>query len=314
VTIRLGYFYLFLTPLLAGSGAAVAAPPTLDPDLMTVSGRAALPSGLGSPLGERLELGEVSVDPAVPTLMHVKSDELRVALGQAIDKSLRNYSYRWNLSATPAAENAPPPARASLNVDVLPLEVTPDAKGSQVIARLKLTTAADGGACFPFEAKGQFHALTPLHSGSDQKALAILVVVASAAAGWNAGAFAADQFRSADAAQNALNSGRAMDKGEGVAPQGGDQVLVRYGAVNALQFAVTDMISHLGEPGGCNHPGAPTSPANAAAASLPGVSLATGPAKAQTDASPAPSDSPPPRLNSKPTSDSAPPATVAPAT
>jgi hypothetical protein len=260
------HFGLVLVPLIAAPALAFADPP-VDPDLMTVSGRAALPMADGTPLAARLELGALAVDPAVPKLMHVDGVSLPHALTQALDKSLKNYDYRWSDAPTPgpavdpaqaAAPALPQPAPATVNVAVLPLEVTPDAAGERVVARLS-ATSADAGACFPYEAKGEFRALTPLHSGGGQKALAILVVVASAAAGVNASALAVDQFNSADAQQAALNSRRVVGADEGVAPQGGDEAVVRYGGVNALHLAVTDLIAHLGEPGGCNRP--PAAPA-----------------------------------------------------
>ena len=212
-------------------------------------------------LAARLDVGSVSVDPGLLTLTDLKAAALQDALRLAIGKSLRNYDYQWREATTPAA--SPGPGPISLDFQVMPLEVSPDARGTTVVARFKAVAHSDVSACFPYEAKGDFHVVAPLHSGSGQKAFAILVVVASAAAGVNAGMFAEDQFNSANAQQAALNSGRIVTKREGVAPQGDQEVATRYGAVNALQYAVADFISHLGEAGGCGQPATPTVLTNA---------------------------------------------------
>jgi hypothetical protein len=242
---RSGGACLTLATLLLPPAAAFAATP-IDPDLMTVSGRAALPSGDGTSLSARLEIGAVTLDPGVAAAVDVKPEALQTALTLAAAKTLKNYGYRW---AGPVS--GPAGAAATMDIEVEPFDVTPDPTGEKVTAHLKLATGG-ATACFPYEATGEFHALTALRSGGNQKALAIFIVIASAAAGVNAAPLMVDQFRSADEQQAALNSKRVVGKAEGVAPQGGPQVVVRYGAINALQLALASLIAHLGEPGGCN--------------------------------------------------------------
>jgi hypothetical protein len=236
---------LTLATLLLSPAAAFAAT-AIDPDLLTVSGRAALPSGDGTSLSARLEIGAVTLDPGVAAAIDVKPEALQTALSLAAAKTLRNYGYRWT-----APVSGPAGAATTMDIEVEPFDVTPDPSGEKVTAHLRLA-AGGATACFPYEATGEFHALTALRSGGNQKALAIFIVIASAAAGVNAAPLMVDQFRSADEQQAALNSKRVVGKAEGVAPQGGPQVVVRYGAINALQLALASLIAHLGEPGGCN--------------------------------------------------------------
>ena len=175
-----------LAILAATTPATALSAPAIDADHLTVSGRAALRPGADTPLGGRLDLVGVAVDPMTVKPVHIASDELSQPLEQAVGKSLTNYGFHWRAgAATPLGD------RVALTVKVLPFDVAVDDNlGAQVAAHLKLTAA--GGGCFPYEAVGRFHALAPLHSGGSEKALAVLVVVASAAAGYYAAPFAVE--------------------------------------------------------------------------------------------------------------------------
>ena len=273
-----------MAAVLLAAGNAVAAT-GVDPDLLTVSGRAALPSGEATQLAVRIEVGEVTLDPGVATAAGLKPDDLQSALAHAAAKTLKNYGYR------PAAAVS---ADGGLTValDVEPLEVTPDDKGDKVVAHIKVT-ATGASACFPYEATGEFHALTALRTGGGQKTLAIFLVVASAAAGYAAPGLLMDQWRSADEQQAAINAKRIVGRAEGVAPPGGQDVVVRYGAISALQLALASLVAHLGEPGGCNAADAPPALTQASAAAAqpvaagaPGAASPSSPASAPASAAP----------------------------
>ena len=105
---------LALALLVCSASSALAAGPELDPDLMTVSGRAALPSGAGTPLEARLEVGALTIDPSVAAVLRLKPDALEDALSHAIEKSLKNYGYRWN--GQPTATDGTPGLDKELSV------------------------------------------------------------------------------------------------------------------------------------------------------------------------------------------------------
>ncbi|HEY1752195.1 MAG TPA: hypothetical protein VGG29_13115 [Caulobacteraceae bacterium] len=284
--------WLAAAALVAPAGAGAATP--VDPDLLTVSGRAALPSGEGTPLAASLQVGAVTLDPGVAAAAHEPADALQAAFAAAAAKSLKNYGYRWIEGGAPAGAGP-----STLAIEIEPFDITPDDKGDRVVARLKVAASAASG-CFPYEATGDFHALTPLHSGGNQKALAIMLVIASAAAGYAAPGLLADQFNNADQQQAAMNAKRIVGKAEGVAPQGGPDVVVRYGAINALQLALASLVGHLGEPGGCNAPAATLSAAATPAAATT-TTAALAPASQTTAAPPSAAAALPPPAAATPT-------------
>jgi len=257
----MGFAAALLGTALTVAGPAAAAESWVSPDELTISGRWDLPRGTGTPLGGRLNVVYVVVDPSIAAGMGVKPEALKRAMTEAVNKSLFNFGYMA------AAASGPPGAQPAerpidVTIEVLPLTQTKDDKGTMVTSTIKLTAATDAGACFPYVATGNFHVLPRLKSGGDQRAVGVLAIVAFAAVGMDASQFARDQFETARANNEALNSRRAVGEAEGVAPPGGATAEARYGSISALQVAVAAMIQHLGPSGGCNAaPAAPAAPA-----------------------------------------------------
>jgi hypothetical protein len=230
---------------LAAAGPAFGAAPELNPDLLTVSGRHALPNAEGSPYKARLAVGEVVVAPGLERQTGIDPVAFKAGFTLALEKSLRNHGYL-------AAGAGDAGARAlSLDFTAPELAAQPDGATAVVRLRAKLANADPQAPCAPFEARGEFHALAPLRSGAGQRVVVVAATVALAFVGVNGGAFMVSQFQSASAQNRALNAHRGLQAGEGVAPGGGEQAVARHAVVNATQLALAELIRHLGAPGDC---------------------------------------------------------------
>jgi hypothetical protein len=229
---------------------AMAEPPAINTDLITVNGRHGLPHGDGSPIGARLLVKEVVIAPSATEVLKTDAATLSATLRQAMEKSLRNHGYL----AAPGAEPT-----LDIVVELVELDLQADALGATAMIRIKVTPTAEAPAiaCLPYTATGKFHALTPLKSGGGQRATGIIF---GALAGPVGGVFMANQLQNAAANNVALNSRRVVAAGEGVSPQQGAPAVARHAGINALQMTLVDLIKHLGETEGCKAPPKPLQP------------------------------------------------------
>ncbi|KRA66086.1 hypothetical protein ASD79_02035 [Caulobacter sp. Root655] len=235
------------------AATAMAEPPPINVDLITVSGRHGLPRGEGSPIAGRLLVKDVTVDPSAATLFKTDVATVGSSLRQGVEKTLRNHGYLAAAAAEPAAGGAPPLA---IVVEMSGPDIQADAEGATAIARLSVGPPADSPAiaCLPYTATGKFRALTPLKSGGGQRATGIIF---GALAGPVGGVFMANQLQNATANNVALNSRRTVAAGEGVSPQHGAPAVARHASINAVQMALIDLVKHLGETEGCKAPAKP---------------------------------------------------------
>jgi hypothetical protein len=235
----------------AVAGPAWAAPPVFNPDPLTVSGRFELAKAAEGPLKGRLRLADAKATPDDAKVFMSKPEPFDAGLAAAMTASLRNFGYL-----------APPDAKDAIALDLQldPLEITPDKDGVTVVARLRAAPSAGAAApaCLPRVAEAKYRALAPVHGGNGQKVFGVIALVAFAAVGWNAGELVRSEFADANANQAAANARRERIEGESVSPQPGDKPMALHAAVNATQLAAADFIRQLGK--ACGVPAAPAPP------------------------------------------------------
>lgn len=232
---------LLLAAVLCAAAApawAAKAPPTIDPDPMTVSGRFELPkAAAGAP---QLKLGAVSVDEAVAARAKLDPAALRTALTQAAERSLRNFGY-----AAPGSAGGAP-------VDLaFSAETQPVDGGLRATVHL---TASAADPCFGRIAIGVFKVLPRVRSGSGKRIFAVAASVALALATGPSGAgndFLPAEFETASAENRARNAGRALGPGEGVAPSFDEADALGFAEMSAVRLALADYIRQLGQAPAC---------------------------------------------------------------
>ena len=218
-----------------GATAAVAAEPSINVDLMTVSGRHALAQA--GPTSPKLKLAEVSVAPAAQQASGFEPELFRAALEQAATRSLSNFGYQ-------VAQSEGQASTASL--ELTKVEVAEIAEGARVSVSIRLSAPQAPASCLPRESAATFRSLSRLKSGNSRRVVGVLGTVA--ALGTDGGAIMAHHFDAASHENRAVNSKRVTAPGEGVAPRHGEKSVLQFGVANAVQLALADVIAHLGSP------------------------------------------------------------------
>ena len=221
----------------AAPACAAKAPPRIDADPMTVSGRFELPKAAEA---GRLKLGAVSVDAAVAARAKLDPAALRTAVAEAAERSLRNFGY-----AAPDAAGAAP-------VDLAFSAETQPVDGG-VRATVNLTASA-ADPCLSRTALGVFKVLPRTRSGTGKRVFAVAASVALALAAGPSGAgndFLPAEFESASAENRTRNAGRPLAPDEGVAPGFDEAGAVAFGEMSAVRLALADYIRQLGEAAAC---------------------------------------------------------------
>ena len=233
---------LLLTLVLTGCASALIPDPPLQADVLTVSGRHALPRADGSPLAGRLQVAQVTVDSGAAVQMKTETEAYRALVQGALEKSLRNYGY---LAEAGTGE----PIR--LNVAVPALELKTEKEATGATARLRITPAASAPECLAREARADFRAFSPKKSGTGQRAFAVvagltLAILSGPTGAGHAGTFMGEQFLDASARNAAMNARRQDAYGEAVAPTFDKAMEARFAGSHAVQLAIADYIAHLG--------------------------------------------------------------------
>lgn len=225
-----------------------AATPAIDADLMTVSGRFALPAADGSSFRGHLWPASM-LSGALPSSLGWTAEAFHAAFHQAAGKSLANFGYR--------AESSGDAAPVVLEVTALEVDKADGVTVAHAHIHMRLASGAD--TCLDHESVGEFKALWPVRTGDGQRAFGLVASVALAVATRGAptpNIFLSDQFQNATAQNTALNARRETGKDEGVAPDRGGQGAARFAVANAVQLALAEMIEHLGRAPSCR-PSAP---------------------------------------------------------
>lgn len=191
--IFLGLF-LALTVAVGAAGAS----PAIQPDLLTVSGRQALPRADGTNLEGRLRVVDITIDPNSPRETIGWPSDLQLTLAQAINKSFLNFGYR---------AESPSNNSISLSLEVAPVDLHVDATGALAEATLRFhqTPGDPHDACFPYDAKGRFRALAREQSGDGQRVLGVAAAVGLALVGVNGGVLLSTEFQTAGSDNSARN-------------------------------------------------------------------------------------------------------------
>jgi len=227
---------------LAGCAAPTAVSGVAVSDLMTVSGRQALPTAAhGSRLAGQLGVSEIVVAEDAATTLRLDSATLRPGLREAFNRSLANHGYL-------ASDE---PLVVGLSVTVGSPTLTVDETGTT--ATVELTVRAPDGhpasSCLNQTTSGRFRGLAPINSGAGERTTAVVATVLMGLAGAPPGLFMTDQFRNADAENAALNSGRAVLEGEAVTPRG--QPAAQFAGMHALRVAIATYVVRLGSDPAC---------------------------------------------------------------
>ena len=259
---------------------------TLNPDLMTVSGRFGFPKGTGRLTDTRLKLGELTIDPAVAAALGVDAVSFKAIYAHALAKSLTNYGHM-----------APADATTPVIIDVTLKSESYEIKDGNSIARISVTlhaTGADAAAdaalagCVNTTATGEFKALRRERQADGRRALGIFMMVIDPL---YAGGFLVSEMHDANNIDMAYNANRTLSQGEGITPDNDVETTQRFAYLNAVQLADINLLNYLGSSAACaatpSVAAAPV-PAPAVAGSTPDTPPPAAPAPTPPPASPSP--------------------------
>ncbi|WP_349322906.1 hypothetical protein [Asticcacaulis sp. MM231] len=227
------------------SVSAAPAPPLINPDALTISGRFGLPEGQGLITYQRLRVGQITLAPEAMAGLADDTAAFRSALEQGLTKSLHNHG----LHAKPDDTD---PVVLTIDIPALTYkDVADTATGpGSTLAEATLivtTTSVDAQlvACVTYSAHGAYKALHRQKSGGGKRAVGIMAaVVIGALNPYAINTFTPQSFSNADLENKNLNAGRSVSSNEGVSPGFNAQSNTLFAATNALQLAIYNYLFH----------------------------------------------------------------------